>query len=350
MYTSNNGMQVYPVTLLARGLIAYAQYALFISLALSLELIFPLFGDGPFFTSASDSMLQQCTDNWWHVYLLPVTQGGNLTSCASHVYLSSISVQCLLMGIVILLLMRKLGERATLSLCSLICTLLLMSAVYASLAKPSTISQQMPPDNFSPLSTLILRHHFHDIHFLSPLYSHGFILGVMTAFHVDRRMHLSSLPSLKYTLHMIIGNIFTASLFLYPSLGGLVSSSSSSSTYFLSLRTQLASQFALSVFCIFFPLSKHSLHEKHIPSRTRQLIQVCATLSPSVLLSASLYSRWYFLTNRHAPSHLARDLLVRWTHALYIVSAVSFFLHLLFIEPFTRRLKSVAINRRAKID
>ena len=362
MYTIYSSRVVSGVTLLRLAVTSYLAYAIFASLAVSLELVWPLLSDGPLFMSHSERILHQCTETWWHVYLVPFNTGHSTITCASsHVYLLSISIHCILLGCVILFLLTKLGHRTTMSLCTVICTLLLMSTLYTSLMKRFTvISQQMSLDN---LSNFILRSHLHDIYFLSPMYSHNFLLGMMSAFHVHKRIHLASLDCVKYTRRLMIGNIFViiiTLLLLLPPLCGWCWSSSvvSLAGHFSSLRTQLLCQLTLSVLCILSSQWKYIFHLKYIPSHWRQIIHVSGKFTNSVHLITSIYCRWYFLTSRHIASHQTRDLVARWTHALYVVSIGSVllslliepFTHHLLLLPFTRKRKNIAIRSGTKID
>lgn len=324
------------ITWLRRAIISYLEYAIFASLALSLHFVWPFLSDGPLLISKSHNLLHLCTESWWHVYLLPFFSGQAIT-CANHLYLLSTSVHCILIGCIISYLLTKFGHHNTMTLCSWTCTVLLMSSLYTSLmerpAMTPVILQQVTLNN---LFNLILTNHFDEIHLLSPIYLHGFLLGMMTAFHVDMRIHLFSFDCVKYTLHLIAGNIFIVIIFLIPSYWCEVCLPGQ----FYSLRWQLLCQLTLSMFCIFMPHWKYSLLSNNIPFHWRQMIHVIGKFTAPVLLASSIYSQWYFLTNRHLTSHLTRDIVARWMHASYIVSIFSILLSLL-IEPFTHHLRSV---------
>lgn len=177
---------------------------------ISIEMMWPLLGDGPLYTRVGKEILTRCSSNWWkHIFLL-----GNESleeQCVGHTFFTSSSFHLLILGMVCIRVIRqnwKVGISLTILLNSFIYIRLFSSL--QGIRTPLLMSKDMTTPNGVDY---LMRVHF-------PTYTHipGYLSGIWTSYVLHQNWKPYG-PSWKNTvIHFIIAEALVIVVFFSPSL------------------------------------------------------------------------------------------------------------------------------------
>ena len=97
----------------------YLRFIIPIVALICFELMTPLFGSGPIYSLVSHHVVEKCETFWWR-HLFAIGNQEVERTCAGYMFMTSVTIQLLLIGLVLIYLLAKRPTLGVLS-CGLIC-------------------------------------------------------------------------------------------------------------------------------------------------------------------------------------------------------------------------------------
>lgn len=322
----------------------YIRVSIFALIAICAEFIYPLIGDGPAFTPMAERTYNDCVNNWWKHFTLDALST-KTRACAIHMFLGSIDVRLLVIGLIILWSFNKFGHRFTLTICMAIvigsCVILHESVKHLNL--PTFVSY--------PADVKLIGEAFYTTHFLFTYYLPGFIIGLMTAYFIENGYRLYKPNTILWLLNGIIVYHYCLAATFAPSLHTIFDIIPRP-LYGLFIVGHRMSYFIGFTFLAFwFSHSDGIITMKHLPLWFKLMAFFFIKLGPSVHLVNLIYIRLHFSTSRQLISLRPYDLLIRVIAGGYICTVFSIYVHFMVISPLMKLFpKSQDVSKEKKIE
>lgn len=304
----------------------YIRLVIVVAVAIPLEYIFPLLGDGPIFKLATDRFIRDCDLNWWKHLILDV-HSPQTKYCAMYLYMGSIDIKLLVIGFILLWIFKRYSSKIALAVCAFITLLscVVMHEQVKHLNIPTFIS--------NPADLKLIKESLYTTHFILSYYLPGFIIGLVTAYIIERRITLYKASYTNWLLHYCLFNMWLFATLFAPGLHTILNVVP---RYAYGLFIVAHRMMYFITFFIFSLLLSHcSLFSmKCLPKIVKMYFIYNGKVAAASHLVNLLYVRYHFYTIRQLESIRPYDLFARFISCSFIILiVVSVVFHIFVVAP-----------------
>lgn len=143
---------------------------------LAIDILFPLYGDGPIFKKVAQHVVWKCSKNWWMNFMFLSNYESCVDACTAHTFFSSIDLQLFMIGLVVVYLLVRNRTLGVMSCFFLIITgnILLAAYTYSKATSPVLI------DAHGSVQKSV--NYLNYVHFATYSHFSNYFIGVLVAF------------------------------------------------------------------------------------------------------------------------------------------------------------------------
>lgn len=304
----------------------YIRLVIVVAVVIPMEYLFPLLGDGPIFKLSTDRYIRDCDLNWWKHLILDV-HSPQTKYCAMYLYMFSIDIKLLVIGFALLWIFKRFKDKVALTACGLtiIVSCLVMYTQVNHLRIPTFIS--------NPADLKLMIESLYATHFILSYYLPGFVMGLVTAYIVENKIHLYSPSYFKWFLHYCLFNVWLLATLFAPGLHTILNliPTSAYGVFIVAHRMMYFITFTLATL-----LLSHGtfLSLKSTPKILKLYFVYNGKVAGAGHLVNLLFIRYHFYSGRQLESLCLYDVLMRWITCSFVpMMAIAPVYHVLIIAP-----------------